>query len=294
MNNKLIITAVSSLFLGGVFTATGLLVAYNTRREKYENRQTETREVSGFTKLNIDSLGKISIKQGDVESLSIEADEAYLKNIRTEVKDGTLSIKDENHTKIVIFDFATNDRVNLNVTVKKLDELTLKGVGDVSVDSLLAEDFVLNADGMGDISISKVQVNNLTYTHNGAGELDIDQIIARSVKMKLSGMGDTTFGNLQAASLNIDWSGAGTVSVKGKIDDLYLDKKGLGDFEARNLVAKTATLFIDGGGDTELSVTDSITLDKKGFGDLTYYGDPRINSKSGGAGRIDRGGDLPK
>ena len=52
----------------------------------------ETRPVSGFNKLVLKGVGSVILTQGAQESLVIEADPDIRSRIRSEVRDGTLTI----------------------------------------------------------------------------------------------------------------------------------------------------------------------------------------------------------
>jgi hypothetical protein len=59
----------------------------------------ETRAVSGFSRIEIDGQGDITLRQGKTEGLTLEATAQGLKQIRTEVRGRTLriSLVDQSH-----------------------------------------------------------------------------------------------------------------------------------------------------------------------------------------------------
>ena len=54
--------------------------------------ETETRQVSGFTGIDLAGSGEVTIEQGDAESLTIEADDNVLPELTSEVSDSVLTL----------------------------------------------------------------------------------------------------------------------------------------------------------------------------------------------------------
>ena len=54
--------------------------------------ETETRQVSGFTGIDLAGSGEVTIEQGDAESLTIEADDNVLPALTSKVSDSTLKL----------------------------------------------------------------------------------------------------------------------------------------------------------------------------------------------------------
>ena len=54
--------------------------------------KTESREVNGFNSISISTYGELLIRQGDAESLTIEAPSDYLRYLDTTVENNTLNI----------------------------------------------------------------------------------------------------------------------------------------------------------------------------------------------------------
>jgi hypothetical protein len=54
--------------------------------------ESETREVSGFTRVDLSGSGEVTVVQGDVESLTVEADENVLPVLTSDVSDSTLKL----------------------------------------------------------------------------------------------------------------------------------------------------------------------------------------------------------
>src|SRR6185369_9192889 len=87
---------------------------------------TESRNVSGFTTVELDGDGKLILDQSGTESLSITVDDNLMEYITAEVQDGKLKLgtrhgENINPTSGLVF----------KVTVNKLDGIVAAGSGSI-------------------------------------------------------------------------------------------------------------------------------------------------------------------
>jgi len=141
--------------------------------------------------------------------------------------------------------------MTFTIVVKDLDSLTISGAADIEMDSL---------------STSKLDI-----TMSGAGQLKLD--------------------DLMADSLNITLSGVGNVDVSGGVTTAQIDIPGAGNVAAADLEIQTADVNISGFGSATVWVTDQLTGSISGGGDVSYYGDPRVDTQTSGLGQFENLGD---
>jgi len=92
---------------------------------------------------------------------------------------------------------------------------------------------------------------------------------------------------LEATSLDLQVAGAGDVDIAGSTERLNAVVKGAGDIDAKELVAKQATLRIAGAGSISAHVTEDVDASIAGAGSITVKGNPPVFKKSvKGIGRI--------
>jgi len=84
----------------------------------------ESREVSGFNEVELKGVGNLSIRQADIKSLTVEAEEDVLPKIRTKVENNRLIIGSEPNTPI-----STTGPINYKVTATDLNALEVSGSG---------------------------------------------------------------------------------------------------------------------------------------------------------------------
>lgn len=104
---------------------------------------------------------------------------------------------------------------------------------------------------------------------------------------RLKGSGDVTLYDLQQATLEIALKGAGDITAFGHVDHLDAEVAGVGDVDARKLIAKTANLLVSGVGDVKAHVSEAVKARVSGCGDIVVRGNPAQREKSvSGVGNI--------
>ena len=103
-----------------ILTATSCIRIVGIRGS--ENVKSEDRSVSGFDSVSVSSGMNLFLKQGNSESLKIEAEDNILPMILTAVKNGRLEIKYKN---FLIGGLSLHKPINIYLTVKNLKEIDI-------------------------------------------------------------------------------------------------------------------------------------------------------------------------
>jgi hypothetical protein len=173
--------------------------------------RTETRDVSGFNSVTVSSFGELVIRQGDVESLTIEAPSDYLRYLETSVVNNTLNISTRRG-----FIGAPARRVVYTLTVKELDRIQLSGAGTIKIlGGLKSTDFNLNLTGAGSIEIDSLSANSLVVNFSSAGAIVVAGKVDKQT-VTMSGVGSYEAGDLESNSAKIVLTGAGSAVVWAK------------------------------------------------------------------------------
>ncbi len=225
----------------------------------------QTRNIGDFTGIKSGDSFSISITQGDVNMLKINATEALLSKVNTEVKDGILNISTEGNLK-------GNDAISIDISIKTLsnvdisgntevkstnqlicDKLTIitNGAGDIQLD-LKANEIKVDISGAGDVSLKGI-TQMLDATVLGAGNLNASNLNASNISAKVSGAGDAKINAIQ--SLNAEVIGAGSIIYKGNPIDRTVNISGSGS------VRESKT----GNGDETASDTTKFKLGNKKY-----------------------------
>jgi len=216
---KIVLIPVLVLFLAGIscnFLNRSVEQVVGQTIKLSGNTKTEQRPVSGFTKVQLDGIGDLSITIGDTESLTVEADENLLPYIITEVKGGTLIIRMKEDVKLVNM---ISD-VNYTLTAKSLDSVDLNGLGNIIIKPLQTDALTISLDGSGLITLNQLVADGLQANLNGLGSLTVSGGKVTAQQVSLSGAGSYQAGNLESetASVSLTGLGSATVWVTGTLD----------------------------------------------------------------------------
>jgi len=109
-----------------------------------------------------------------------------------------------------------------------------------------------------------------------------------NLKLIISGSGSM---NLKTESKELDAviSGSGDMSVSGKTGSLNVAVSGSGGFHGADLVTSRADMIVSGSGSARLTVEEYLKAIVSGSGDIYYYGNPGLDVRVSGSGRVARG-----
>ena len=210
---------------------------------------TEQRPVGSFTGIDMGTIGRVIINQGEFESLSVKGSDNIVPLVKTEVKNGVLMIGMDKNVDFT--GMKPDNLLTFNITIKDLNQLTLSGAGNISVDTLSTQDFIV----------------------------------------VMSGAGQVVLNDFSAISLNTQIFGVGNVNISGEVDTANVEITGVGNFNGPKLKIEKAEISISGLGEAEVWVTDTLTGDISGNGTVKYFGSPKIHTTDTGVGGFSSIGD---
>jgi hypothetical protein len=170
----------------------------------------ENRDVSGFTKIDFSTAGKINVMPGDTESLNISGPDNLVPEITTTVSNGTLIIK--NKENITISPLNNQNPLVFTIVVKDLTSLKLSGAGDVQIETLSTPSMDINMSGAGKVTQNQITTDNLNVTISGLGGIDITGQ-ATQATFDISGAGSVTAPDLKVQTAKITISGVGGATL---------------------------------------------------------------------------------
>jgi Putative auto-transporter adhesin, head GIN domain len=122
----------------------------------------------------------------------------------------------------------------------------------------------------------------------GDARVEVSASALRSVS--IGGTSDVKLTDVDVEELELDVEGAGDIDASGTVDRLSATIEGAGNANLSNLAVRTAVVVVEGAGDADLNVSDSLDVTIEGAADVTYRGDPQIRSDIEGAGDLRRDG----
>ena len=171
---------------------------------------TQTREVYGFTKINLSGPYNYFIAMGTNETLRIEASKNILPSIVNEVKNGTLSVYEKKTTGSGAV--SKNEKVNIYITSREISDIQLSGSGNVTFkDGIITSTLRLALSGSGNFT-GKVNVAMVDCNLSGSGNMKLTGNTTNA-KVKLAGSGNFVAGDLKTLTANVEVIGSGNARV---------------------------------------------------------------------------------
>ena len=177
----------------------------------------EKREISGVTELSVSHAFAVEIRIGNKESLEIEIDEDYMKDVITEVRGGRLFIKMRDQSGRRGYRLRETPRAYL--TVKSLKSINASGAVSIkSPDVIKGSRLDIEVSGASVFDL-EIDVDDLYLEASGACVITLE---GRAKEQEVKTSGATTYSayDLESDVADIRVTGAGTakVSVKDKLD----------------------------------------------------------------------------
>jgi len=171
---------------------------------------TEDRTVSGFDKIDFSTIGELTIRQGDRESLTIEAESNVLRRIKAEVRGGTLYI--DMRSVFPWWGVVPTRRIKYDLRVRELVALDLSGVGGIYAGDIDADRLDLNISGAGEVIIRALNAQTLVVEHTGVGKCELAGEVTRQ-EIMLAGAGAYDAADLQSETVEVQVTGLGKATV---------------------------------------------------------------------------------
>lgn len=230
---------------------------------------TEEYNLDAFTSVDIRFVGDVIIHQDPHHKTKVTANENVIRHVRFQVENGKLSVyvdKNFNNVKKLVVEIYT----------PTLEELSLRGPGDVVVEKRNEPQLTIINMGAGDCALQCLKIEGTLELHNkGAGSIKVkspDPIRQQTLLIDNTGAGDVSIlGSHVSNSLIVNNKGAGDVSVNLMsipTEELILQNQGASNITVQNISANRMVLRNQGAGDMKLmnGQTEEMTLESIGAG----------------------------
>lgn len=235
--------------LFAVLCAVTLLGAVSPPAEAAEAVR-ESRDVKGFSRIEIDGQAEVTLRQGTVEGVTISASAQALRHIETGVHGRTLVIEVPEQQRwwdwMIGGESTRTPRIVIDVI--QLDRIDAAGSIRFTAASLKSDD----------------------------------------LRIDFAGACTLTIGDLQASRLRLDGAGAVKAELAGKVTSQFVDLSGASSYMAAGLVSDNASLQVSGAGKAFVNAVKTLKVEIAGAGVVTYLGDPKVAQEISGVGKISR------
>lgn len=101
------------------------------------------------------------------------------------------------------------------------------------------------------------------------------------------GAGLVKLNNVRGERFDLNYRGAGSLQMNGQVRTLRIQAQGVGEVDARHLVAQDADVSFEGIGSVDVHARNRLNASVQGMGSLTYHGNPRtVNKAVSGIGSV--------
>jgi hypothetical protein len=268
--------------------------------------KTKDYNVSNFHGIDVSHGFDVILVQGNSEGLTLTAQENLIEYITVTVDQGILKIYADKNIN-------ATQPLKARITFKDINKLNVSGGGDVSAETPVnVQKMDIGMSGGGDVTLNlntdelecgisgggdlKVDGNIKNYNLDLTGGGDVTSVInatgiidcrvsgggdvkitgkgkTSDARIDISGGGDLTM-DLNADKLKCSLSGGGDASLSGQAGDVNISLNGGGDLNARNLQSGNLDFQVSGGSDIHVSVSQELTGEISGGGNVYYSGNP--------------------
>jgi hypothetical protein len=203
MNTKFLKATIGLTLIMLLVSACSLIPTLGSR-----NIISETRTISGYTRVDVSGAGTLEIVQDGSESLIVETDDNVMPYVTSDVRSGTLYLGLDSTQRSFL-----PSQLHFTLHVKSLDGITTSGSWDVSSASLQTGSLNIVISGSGKVTITTLTADSLDTTVSGSGELNLGGGVVKQQDINISGSGKYLAGDLQSASATVGISGSGNVTI---------------------------------------------------------------------------------
>jgi len=215
---------------------------------KINAQHTEKRNVGTYDGIHVAGSYEVKLVSGSEGTIELKGDPDDLDKIETEVRKGTLLIKQQEKSWFGNWDSGT---VYITIPVEKINKVILSGSGEIhSKVPLEGDHFKTILSGSGEISLNLEvtavngtvtgsgeitligKANKVNFTVTGSGDIDAGDIKADTGEAKITGSGDIVMNTSE--NLNASITGSGDIICKGKPEKQITKVTGSGDIIIRD------------------------------------------------------------
>ncbi|HEX9092310.1 MAG TPA: DUF2807 domain-containing protein, partial [Anaerolineales bacterium] len=172
----------------------------------------EARDVSGFSSIDMSTIGTLVITQGNTESVKISGSDNLVPLIKTSVSNATLVIDTEGSLNILPANINKTNQLTITIELKDLSSLEVSGLGDIQIDALATPSLNIDMSGAGRVQIKLLTTDSLDLNMSGLGTVEISGE-AKQTTLDISGAGTVTAPNLKIQTANVTVPGLGSATL---------------------------------------------------------------------------------
>lgn len=180
------------------------------------NSGSETRNVSGFTKIQTGGAINVEVSAQKDFSVVVEGDDNLLQFIKTETSGDTLKIYTEDKIN-------PKSRIIVKISMPAIDEAEVSGASNAVISNVQSESLKLEASGASKITVDGTATNLKSET-SGASGIYADSLNVENADVEANGASKTVVSANN--ELKADASGASSIYYTGEPKNLVSKSSG--------------------------------------------------------------------
>lgn len=172
------------------------------------NVSRQERRVSSFSGVAFSLPGKLELRIGDREGITVETEDNLQGLIETVVEDGMLRIRPVRRN----LNLRTRN-LHIVVNARRIERLALGGSGSITSDPLRAGRLDIDIGGSGRIDLRGVEADRLSASVGGSGDLRCGGGKLRRLSVSVAGSGTVDLGRVEAREASVNIAGSGDMTL---------------------------------------------------------------------------------
>lgn len=166
---------------------------------------TDVRSVRDFKGIVVEGATDVVATVGSDFKVVVEGDDNIVPIIETRVEDGRLVISSEQS-------YSSKLPIKVTVTAPDLDEISVRGSANATVEGVSAKTFSASIAGSGDVRVSGT-ADAVEASIAGSGDMNLAELRAKSADVSISGSGDIAL--FASERLDASIAGSGDIEYAG-------------------------------------------------------------------------------
>jgi hypothetical protein len=253
----------------------------------------DVRDIGDFTKIELRGWGDITVTQGDICQLFVEAQTDVLDHLFVEVEGNTLVIAFDKQSHFHTWQPLMTEPIHYAITLPKLESVKIAGKGSLTAKTLTGDKLALLVPGVANFNIDSLEYNRVAFDVQGVTNSHIGQVNGEALALSIKGTGKINIGTIQADELAVSIKGSGTMTLAGQVKTQAISMPGVGNYDGEYLQTESTTISAEGMANATVWATESLAVTLRGMGNIRYYGTPDLIKQIRGVGRVKHLGASP-
>lgn len=173
----------------------------------------QERRVGSFNGVSLGLPGRVELRIGEREGITVETEENLQALIETEVEDGMLRIRPARRNLNL-----RSRNLHFVVYARRIERLSLGGSGSIESDPLRGGRIDVDIGGSGRIELQGVEADRLAVSVGGSGDLRCGGGKVGRLSVAVAGSGDVDLGRVEAREASVNIAGSGDVTLWAQAD----------------------------------------------------------------------------